>query len=120
MAFRAAGEGLDREERQRRLQEYEDLVDQNYDPFHEKCGENVVFSDKRLVATRRPNSEPWYGKKMVFSAKPIRVGRMFQVKLLEKGRGLRGSLVSAQSDLGYMCPAYLSTNYTYKKVGGAF
>ena len=94
MAFRGGGGDLDREER-RRLQEHEDLVDQDYDPFHEKCGENVVFSDKRLVATRRPHSEPW-GKKIVFSAKPIPLGRLFQVKLLEKDRGLLGSLVSVR------------------------
>ena len=101
MAFREGGEGLDRGERRRRLQEYEDLVDQDYDPFHEKCGENVVFSDKRLVATRRPHSEPWWGKKMVFSSKPIPLGGMFQVKILERDhRELLGSLVSAQSNLG--------------------
>ena len=95
-----AGESLERGKRQRR-REYVDRVDQSYDPFHEKCGENVVFSDNRLVATRRPNSEPWWGKKMVFSAKPIPLGGMFQVKLLERDhRELLGSLVSAQSNLG--------------------
>ena len=79
MAIRGAGGDLDREER-RRLQEYEDSVDQDYDPFHEKCGKDVFFSDKRLIATRR--SDQW-ANGMAFSAKPIPVGGIFQVKLLE-------------------------------------
>ena len=66
-------------ERQR-LQEYEDLVDQDYDPFHEKCGKVVFFSDKKIIATRR--SDEW-ANGVAFSAKPIPVGGMFQVKLLE-------------------------------------
>ena len=44
MAFLGGGGDLDRGERQR-LQEYEDLVDLDYDPFHEKCGKDVFFSD---------------------------------------------------------------------------
>ena len=99
MAFRGAGGGLDREER-RRLQKYEDLVDQDYDPFHEKCREGVFLSDKKLIATRR--FDQW-ANGIVFSAKPIPVGGMFQVKLLEKGRGwLAGYLVSAQSNLSHV------------------
>ena len=86
-----------REERRRRLQEYEDLVDQDYDPFHEKCGENVFLSDKKLIVTRGSG----YLDGMVFSAKPIPLGGMFQVKLLEKGSGWPGSLVSAQSNLSH-------------------
>ena len=100
MAFRGVGGDLDREERQR-LQEYEDRVDQDYDPFHEKCREGVFLSDKKLIATRRRFDQWAYG--IVFSAKPIPVGRMFQVKLLKKGRGwLAGYLVSAQSNLSHV------------------
>ena len=68
MAFRGAGEDLDPGER-RRLQKYEDRVDQDYDPFHEKCGEGVFFSDKKLIAiaTRKTG---WSGG-IVLSAKPI-------------------------------------------------
>ena len=74
-----------------RLQKYEDLVDQDYDPFHHKCGKNVVFSTKRgLIATRRAGNADG----IVFSAKPIPVGTMFQVKLLEKKDGRLYSLVS--------------------------
>ena len=74
-----------------RLQKYEDLVDQDYDPFHHKCGKNVVFSAKRgLIAARRTS----YADGIVFSAKPIPVGTMFQVKLLEKDDGRFYSLVS--------------------------
>ena len=87
MAFRGVGE-------RRRLQEYEDLVDQDYDPFHEKCGKEVFFSDKKLIATR--GSGYWNG--MVFSAKPIPLEGMFQVKLLDKGVDSVGYYVSAQSN----------------------
>ena len=74
-----------------RLQKYEDLVDQDYDPFHHKCGNNVAFSRRGLIATRRTS----YAKGIVFSAKPIPVGTMFQVKLLEKeDYKWSGSLVS--------------------------
>ena len=74
-----------------RLHKYEDLVDQDYDPFHHNCGKNVVFGAKRgLIATRRTS----YADGIVFSAKPIPVGAMFQVKLLEKEDGYRFSLVS--------------------------
>ena len=86
-------ESRDRRESER-LQKYEVLVDQDYDPFHHKCGKNVVFDAKRgLIATRRTS----YADGIVFSAKPIPVGTMFQVKLLEKNEKLKiyRSLVSA-------------------------
>ena len=89
MAFRGVGGDLDRGERQR-LQKYEDLVDQDYDPFHEKCTEGVIFSDKKLIATRISG----WSDGVVFSAQPIPLGGMFQVKVLEEHGG---SLVSAQS-----------------------
>ena len=85
---------LDREERRRRLQEYEDRVDQEYDPFHEKCGKDVLLSDKKLIATQ---IGWWDG--IVFSAKPIPLGGTFQVKLLEKDHETHRFLVSAQSNL---------------------
>ena len=91
------GGDLDRGER-RRLQEYEDLVDQDYESFHEKCTEGVIFSDKKLIGTIRGRFVV-YG--VVFSAKPIPIGGTFQVKLLEKGGDWDGSLVSAQSNLSY-------------------
>ena len=74
-----------------RLQKYEDLVDQDYDPFHHKCGKNVVLGAKRrVIATRRSGNADG----IVFSAKPIPVGTMFQVKLLEKDNEQLYSLVS--------------------------
>ena len=90
---------LDPGERRRRLQEYEDRVDQGYDPFHEKCGENVFLSDKKLIATRKAS---FFVYGVAFSAKPIPLGGTFQVKLLEKVEedGERyGPLVSSQSNL---------------------
>ena len=99
MAFRGGGEDLDPEERQR-LQEYEDLVDQDYDPFHEKCERRIFFSDKKLIATRRITQINWCDG-VVFSAKPIPLGGIFQVKLLERGDDWAGPLVSAQSNLSH-------------------
>ena len=73
----------------------QDLVDQDYDPFHHICGKSVVFNTKRrLIATRRTS----YTDGIVFSAKPIPIGTMFQVKLLEKEYTWSGSLVSACSE----------------------
>ena len=85
------GESRDRGESER-LQKYEDLVHKDYEPFHHKCGRNVVFSTKSgLIATHRSG----YADGIVFSAKPIPVGTMFQVKLLEKKDGMKAPLVSA-------------------------
>ena len=80
-----------------RLREYEYLVDQSYDPFHEKCRRNVFFSDRKLIATRRSG----WNEGIVFSARPIPLNGIFQVKLLERGddEWLAGSLVSARSNL---------------------
>ena len=100
MAFRGAGGDFDREER-RRLQEYEHLVDQDYDPFHEKCGKVVFLNDEKLIAT---NIKGVYG--VVFSAEPIPLGGVFQVRLLGGFGGLRGPLVSADSNQSYtLCVA---------------
>ena len=85
------GESRDRGESER-LQKYEDRVDQGYDPFHHKCGKKVVFSAKgRLIAA---TSGIGLGGGRVYSANPIPVGTMFQVKLLEKQDGWLYSLVS--------------------------
>ena len=73
-------------------QEYQCHVDQDYDPFHEKCGRSVFFSDKKSIASRKADS--YNGR--LFSAKPIQLGGMFQVKLLHKGRIWSGCLVSAR------------------------
>ena len=96
MAFRGGEEDFEKRERRRRLQEYEDLVDQDYDPFHEKCGENVFLSDKKLIATRKAS---FFSHGVAFTAKPIALGGMFQVKLLEKDHETHRFLVSAQSNL---------------------
>ena len=80
-------------ENERQLQKYEDLVDRNYDPFHEKCSEGVFFSNRRLVAS----SSLACG--VVFSVRPIPLVGMFQVKLLD--RGDCRFHVSTQSNLSY-------------------
>ena len=70
----------------------EDHGEQAYDPFHRKCRRNVSFRDKHLIATRETG---WSGG-MIFSTKPIPLGGMFQVKVLEiqMSAGCFGSLVS--------------------------
>ena len=90
-----AGDSRDRRESER-LQKYEDLIDQDYEPFHHMCGESVVFSAKRgLIATRGIGG---YDDGIIFSAKPIPVGTMFQVKLLEKEDIWGGSIVSVHTE----------------------
>ena len=52
----------------------------------------MFFSNKKIIATR--GSDTW-ANGVAFSAEPIPVGGMFQVKLLEKGDGrFSGILVS--------------------------
>ena len=73
------------------IEKYEKVIVENYDRFHDKCEQNIDFSSKRLVATRKPDC---FGGK-VFSAKPIPLGGTFSVKLLEKEKGAyNGCLVS--------------------------
>ena len=70
-------------------QDNENLTEQGYDAFHEKCGDNVVFCERRTIARRKTHGG------IVFSSKPIPLGEFFQVKLLEKEADLGRSLVSA-------------------------
>ena len=74
------------------FREREDRAEQAYDPFHRICRPDVSFRDKNLIATRETG---WSGG-MIFSTKPIPLGGMFQVKVLEiqMSAGCFGSLVS--------------------------
>ena len=58
--------------------------------FHNKHGVNIRMLDEGTVAHRVES----YNKAVVFTEHPIAVGSMFQVKLLDKGGGWAGSLVS--------------------------
>ena len=84
-------EGRDISAEIERLQRHEDLVEEDYDPFHHKRGEKIIFTKRRLIAKHHTNV---VGGGIVFSPKPIPVGTMFQVKVLEKKDGRRGPLVS--------------------------
>ena len=64
---------------------------ENYDPFHETCGENVVFRENRMIASRKTD---YITGGMVFSGKPVPLGEIFQIKLLEEEPSWQGSLVS--------------------------
>lgn len=58
--------------------------------FHKNHGGNIRLSEENTVAHRVDS----YNKAVVFTEHPISVGNMFQVKLLAKGGGWAGSLVS--------------------------
>ena len=58
--------------------------------FHRKHGANIRLSENDTVAHRVDS----YNKAVVFSEHPIPLGAMFQVKLLDKGGGWAGSIVS--------------------------
>ena len=77
-----------------RVKGFKGMNYEDFDAFHHKCGKNVVFSiERRLIATRRSG----FGG-LVFSAKPMPVDTMFQVKLLETEHGWKGFLVSTYSE----------------------
>ena len=50
--------------------------------FHSRCAENVQFENEKQVAYLKGGFGDY-----VFSANPIPVGEMFQVKILEKRTG---------------------------------
>ena len=59
--------------------------------FHSKHGRNIRLTEDDSVAHRVDS----YNKAVVFSEQPIPLGGTFQVKLLDKGGGWAGSLVSS-------------------------
>lgn len=59
--------------------------------FHRKHGQNIRLYEEETVAHRVDS----YNKAVVFSEQPIPTGSTFQVKLLDKGGGWAGSIVSA-------------------------
>lgn len=59
--------------------------------FHHKHGANIRLSEDDTVAHRVDS----YNKAVVFTEQPIPLGAMFQVKVLDKGGGWAGSIVSA-------------------------
>ena len=65
-------------------------IEEERGEFHEKCGKFVVFDPDRLVASRQADTS---SNGIVFSAKPISAGGMFQVKILSLSQ-CTGSLVS--------------------------
>jgi len=63
--------------------------------FHRKHGAHIRLSEDDTVAHRVDS----YNKAAVFTEQPIPIGAMFQVKLLDKGGGWAGSIVSALNTL---------------------
>ena len=60
--------------------------------FHQKHGANIRLSEDDTVAHRVDS----YNKAVVFTEQPIPLGAIFQVKILDKGGGWAGSIVSAE------------------------
>ena len=58
--------------------------------FHKKHGTNIRLSEEGTVAHRVDS----YNKAVVFTEQPIPTGTSFQVKMLDKGGGWAGSIVS--------------------------
>lgn len=58
--------------------------------FHRKHGQNIRLLEDETVAHRVDS----YNKAVVFTEQPIPIGGVFQVKLLDKGGGWAGSIVS--------------------------
>ena len=61
--------------------------------FHKKHGQHIRLLEEDTVAHRIDS----YNKAVVFTDQPIPQGSMFQVKLLDKGGGWAGSIVSAKN-----------------------
>ena len=58
--------------------------------FHHKHGANIRLKENDTVAHRVDS----YNKAVVFTEQPIPLGAMFQVRILDKGGGWAGSIVS--------------------------
>ena len=67
-----------------------DVMSRKPGAFHRKHGKNVRLLEEDTVAHRIESFE----EAVVFTSQPIPQGSMFQVKLLDKGGGWAGSLVS--------------------------
>lgn len=58
--------------------------------FHKKHGTNIRLYEDGTVAHRVDS----YNKAVVFTEQPIPIGTTFQVKMMDKGGGWAGSIVS--------------------------
>ena len=58
--------------------------------FHKKHGTNIRLYEDGTVAHRVDS----YNKAVVFTEQPIPIGASFQVKMMDKGGGWAGSIVS--------------------------
>ena len=64
--------------------------------FHRKHGVNIRLLEDETIAHRVDS----YNKAVVFTAQAIPLGGTFQVKLLDKGGGWAGSIVSQREGDG--------------------
>ncbi len=67
--------------------------------FHKKHGQHIRLLEEDTVAHRIDS----YNKAVIFTDQPIPQGSMFQVKLLDKGGGWAGSIVSNDANLCRKC-----------------
>lgn len=75
--------------------------------FHRKHGSNIRLLEEDTVAHRVDS----YNKAVVFTAQAIPPGAMFQVKLLDKGGGWAGSIVSLHSTRGVLRAGVIWVGY---------
>ena len=66
--------------------------------FHQNCGEGVVLSEGRRVATGRPHYA-FDPPLIAFSNDPIPKGAQFSVKVLQEGKGSVSPLIQMHCSL---------------------
>ena len=66
--------------------------------FHSKHGSNIRLLENGTVAHRVDS----YNKAVVFTERPISLGAMYKVRLLDKGGGWAGSIVSTINLINYI------------------
>ena len=53
-------------------------LDEKYDPSHEKCGDNIVFRENRMIASQKNNS---ITGRIAFSGKLVSLDEVFKIKV---------------------------------------
>ena len=78
--------------------------------LHHRHGSNIRLSENNTVAERVDRWKSAFGG-VVMTAEPVSVGAVFQVTVLEKVKGWRGSLVSCVCVLNQECEPCPSALY---------
>ena len=65
--------------------------------FHQKCGEGVVLSEGRRVASCSIIASTFGSLPIAFSNDPIPKGVQFSMKVLQEGKGIVSPLIQCES-----------------------